>query len=526
MAKGYLSLILHAHLPFVRHPEYDDFLEEDWLYEAITETYIPLIKVLEGLIRDNIPYRITMSLTPTLISMLEDPLLQSRYIIHIEKLIELAEKEMIRNRQHPQFLKLATMYHKKFTEAQALFITKYKKNLISALKEFQDLGRLEIITCPATHAYLPLIRMNPLAVKAQIRIAVEHYQMVFGRKPKGIWLPECGYYPGLEEILKEEGIRYFVLDTHGMLNAEPRPRYGNYAPIYCPNGTATFGRDHESSKQVWSSKEGYPGDHDYREFYRDIGHDLDFDYIKPYIHKDGIRINTGIKYHRITGKTDHKEPYIPEWALEKAATHAGNFMFNREKQIEYISYWMDRTPILVTPYDAELFGHWWFEGPDWINFLIRKIVYDQNTIELITPSDYLERHPVNQVCTPSSTSWGYRGYNEVWLNGSNDWIYPHLHKAADQMVELARTYSGVDGVIGKALNQAARELLLAQSSDWAFIMKTSTMVEYAVKRTNDHITRFNKIYDDVTNGCIDHYWLREVEQMDNIFPQINFEAFS
>ena len=525
MAKGYLSLILHAHLPFVRHPEYDDFLEEDWLYEAITETYIPLIKVLEGLIRDNIPYRITMSLTPTLISMLEDPLLQSRYIIHIEKLIELAEKEMIRNRQHPQFLKLATMYHKRFTEAQALFITKYKKNLISALKEFQDLGRLEIITCPATHAYLPLIRMNPLAVKAQIHIAVEHYQMVFGRKPKGIWLPECGYYPGLEEILKEEGIRYFVLDTHGMLNAEPRPRYGNYAPIYCPNGTATFGRDHESSKQVWSSKEGYPGDHDYREFYRDIGHDLDFDYIKPYIHKDGIRINTGIKYHRITGKTDHKEPYIPEWALEKAATHAGNFMFNREKQIEYISYWMDRTPILVTPYDAELFGHWWFEGPDWINFLIRKIVYDQNTIELITPSDYLERHPVNQVCTPSSTSWGYRGYNEVWLNGSNDWIYPHLHKAADQMVELARTYSGVDGVIGKALNQAARELLLAQSSDWAFIMKTSTMVEYAVKRTNDHITRFNKIYDDVTNGCIDHHWLSKVAQMDNIFPQINFEAF-
>jgi len=246
MAKGYLSLILHAHLPFVRHPEYDDFLEEDWLYEAITETYVPLIKVLEGLIRDNIPYRITMSLTPTLISMLGDPLLQSRYINHIEKLIELAEKEMIRNRQHPQFLTLATMYHKRFTETRALFINKYKKNLISAFKDFQDLGRLEIITCPATHAYLPLIRMNPLAVKAQIHIAAEHYQTyqtIFGRKPKGIWLPECGYYPGLEEILKEEGIGYFVLDTHGILNAEPRPRYGNYAPIYCPNGTAAFGRE-------------------------------------------------------------------------------------------------------------------------------------------------------------------------------------------------------------------------------------------------------------------------------------------
>ncbi|MCK5011219.1 MAG: DUF1957 domain-containing protein, partial [Deltaproteobacteria bacterium] len=253
MARGYLSLILHAHLPFVRHPEYDDFLEEDWLYEAITETYIPLIKVLEGLIRDNIPYRITMSITPTLISMLEDDLLQSRYINHIEKLIELAEKEMARNRSHPQFLKLAIMYHKRFMEARTIFVTKYKKNLITAFKKFQDMGRLEIITCPATHAYLPLIRMNPSAVKAQIYIAVEHYQKVFGRKPKGIWLPECGYYPGLEETLKDTGLRYFILDTHGILNAEPKPRYGTYAPVYCHNGTAVFGRDHESSKQVWSS---------------------------------------------------------------------------------------------------------------------------------------------------------------------------------------------------------------------------------------------------------------------------------
>jgi 1,4-alpha-glucan branching enzyme len=525
MAKGYLSLILHAHLPFVRHPEHDDFLEEDWLYEAITETYIPLIKVFEGLIRDAIPYRITMSLTPTLISMLQDPLLQSRYIEHIDTLIELAEKEIMRNRERPQFLTLATMYHKRFTEARTLFVTHYQKNLITAFKKLQDLGRLEIITCPATHAYLPLIRINPHAVKAQIQIAVDHYREVFGRKPQGIWLPECGYYPGLEEMLKEVGIRYFILDTHGILNADPKPHYGNYAPLYCTNGTAAFGRDHESSKQVWSSLEGYPGDYDYREFYRDIGYDLDFDYIKPYIHKDGIRITTGIKYYRITGKTEYKEPYIPEWAIEKAATHAGNFMFNREKQIEHLCSLMDRPPILVTPYDAELFGHWWFEGPEWINFLIRKIVYDQNTIELTTAADYLERHPVNQVCTPSTASWGYKGYNEVWLNGSNDWIYPLLHSAADKMVELARGYRGVNGVVGRALNQAARELLLAQSSDWAFIMKNSTMVEYAVKRTNDHISRFNKIYDQVKSGYIDKRWLKQIEQMDNIFPRLHFEVF-
>lgn len=525
MVKGYLSLILHAHLPFVRHPEHDDFLEEDWFYEAITETYIPLIQRLEGLIDDNIPFRITLSMTPTLISMLEDDLLQARYIHHIDMLIELANKEQSRNRRHPPFLKLAKMYHKRFVEARAIFVNRYKKNLITAFRKFQDMGRLEIMTCPATHAFLPLIRINPKIVKAQIDIAVEHYQTVFGRKPKGIWLPECGYYPGIEEILKDAGIRYFVLDTHGLFNADPKPRYGTFAPIYCRNGTAAFGRDHESSKQVWSSKEGYPGDYDYREFYRDIGYDLDFDYIKPYIHRDGIRINTGIKYYRITGQTDHKEPYIPEWGMEKAAIHAGNFMFNREKQVDYLSHWMDRPPILVTPYDAELFGHWWFEGPDWINYLIRKIVYNQNTIEMITPSDYLDRHPVNQVCSPAATSWGHKGYNEVWLNGSNDWIYPRLHQAADRMVALARSRRGMNGLTGRALNQAARELLLAQSSDWAFIMKTSTMVEYAVKRTNDHLARFDKICDDVQRGTIDRSWLEKTEGMNNIFPDLNYEVF-
>src|SRR4030066_382721 len=171
-----------------------------------------------------------------------------------------------------------------------------------------------------------------------------------------------------------------------------------------------------------SEVEGYPGDHNYRDFYRDVGFDLDYESIKPYIHKDGIRINTGIKYFRITGNTDYKEPYVRQWALDKAAGHAGNFMFNREKQIEYLFDLLKKKPIIISPYDAELYGHWWFEGPEWLNFLIRKIAYDQKTIKLITPMEYLKENPVNQVSTPSMSSWGYKGYSEVWLEGSNDWI--------------------------------------------------------------------------------------------------------
>lgn len=527
MEKGYLSFILHAHLPYVRHPEYHAFLEEDWLFEAITETYIPLIEVFEKLVEDNVDFRLTMSLTPPLVSMLADEVMQSRYLQYLEKRIHLAGLEVERTKHQPEFLRLARMYLKYFNNARFVFAEKYRRNIITAFKNFQDMGKLEIITCGATHGYLPLMNGNVKAMRAQIRVAVNHYEKHFGRTPRGIWLPECGYEPGIDQILKEAGIRFFITETHGILYASPRPKYGIFAPVYSPSGVAAFGRDMESSKQVWSSKEGYPGDFAYRDFYRDVGFDLDYDYVKPYLHGDGKRGNIGIKYYRITGKNDHKEPYQPEAALDRAAEHAGNFMFNREKQIEHLASVMDRKPLIVAPYDAELFGHWWHEGPSWINFLFRKIAFDQKTIALITPTEYLERYPVNQVSTPSCSSWGYKGYNEYWLNEKNDWIYRHLHKAAERMVELANAYPQTQGdaTLTRRLNQAARELLLAQSSDWAFIMKTGTMVEYAVKRTKEHLFNFNKLYDDVRSNAIDTKWLSDIENKNNLFPDIDYRVY-
>jgi 1,4-alpha-glucan branching enzyme len=523
MHKGYLTIVLHSHLPYVRHPEHADFLEEDWLYEAITETYVPLIRVLERLLQDNVNFRITFSLTPTLISMLSDGLLQDRYLHHINKLIELAHREVERTRWQGEFQNLAQMYLNSFYEARNVF-ERYNRNLVNAFKAFQDAGKVEIITCGATHGYFPLMEVKRASIRAQVKVAASHYETTFGRRPLGIWLPECGFHPGYDEILKEAGLRYFFSDAHGVLHGSPRPKYGVFAPVYCKSGVACFGRDLESSKQVWSSIEGYPGDHNYREFYRDIGFDLDYDYIRPYIHPDGVRINTGIKYYRITGNGQHKEPYNPHWARERAAEHAGNFMFNRQKQVEYLFDFLGKKPIIVSPYDAELYGHWWYEGPLWLDFLIRKIAFDQDTISLITASEYLTENPRNQVITPSQSSWGWKGYNEMWLQGSNDWIYPHLHAASERMTELAKSFPRADGIVRRALDQALRELLLAQSSDWAFIMGTGTHTSYAVKRTKDHLLRFTRLYEDIKANSIDEGWLADIEYKDNIFPQIDYRV--
>ena len=526
--KGYLSIVLHAHLPFVRHPEYDEFLEEDWFFEAMTETYIPLVHMFERLHDDGVPFQLTLSLSPTLLSMMNDSLLTGRYLRYLDRLIDLANREVERTQWLPEFHRLALMYHWRLTYARNTFVERYGRNLIHAFRRFAELGHLELMTCGATHGFFPLMSINEKAVRAQIEMAVRTHEYFFGDKPAGIWLPECGFDESVVKLLKHAGLKFFFVDTHGVLHASPRPRYGVYAPIICPDSkVACFGRDLESSKQVWSAEEGYPGDYFYQDFYRDVGFDLDYEYIRPYIHHLGIRKYTGIKYYRITGKTDHKEPYDPAAAREKAAEHAGNFMFNREKQVEHLYGLLGKQPIIVSPYDAELFGHWWYEGPEFLEFLCRKIAFDQNTIELITPSRYLEKFPEHQVAMPSMSTWGYKGYNEVWLNGTNDWIYPHLHYAADRMVELARVHRDEkDPLLRRALNQAARELLLAQGSDWAFIMNTGTMVDYAVRRTKSHVSRFNRLYEQIKKRSVDPGLVGDLEWKDNIFPFIDYRVYA
>jgi 1,4-alpha-glucan branching enzyme len=526
MAKGYFALVLHAHLPFVRHPEDPTVMEEQWLYEGITGTYLPLIQMFEGLVADGVQYRCTVSLSAPLMTMLTDDLLKERYARYLDRLIELAEKELDRTRHEPHYQRLAQMYFDRFQSIRHTWRC-HEGDLVRAFRRLMDAGRIEVITSTATHAFFPLLDRNWAALRAQVHVAADLYERHFGRRSLGMWLGECGYVPGVDELLREAAIRYFFVDTHALLYADKRPAYGSYAPLYCPTGVAAFGRDTESSQQVWSAKEGYPGDPHYRDFYRDIGFDLPMEYIGPYVHPEGHRIYTGIKYQAITHNQLHdKWVYNPDIAQQKAADHATDFRINRQKQAEHLSHHMDRPPIIVSPYDAELYGHWWYEGPQFLSYLFRQLHHNQSDIETITPGDYLERHPTNQLATPCASSWGQEGYGSYWCDESNAWTYRHLHVAAERMVELARTHRSADALTERALNQAARELMLAQSSDWPFIMKTGTTVPYATRRFNEHIIRFNRLYDELRAGRVTESWLSDVESKDNIFPNLGYQIYA
>jgi len=518
--QGHLALILHAHLPFVRHPEHETFLEENWLFEAISECYLPLVQLMEGWLRDGLDTRLTLTLSPTLCSMLLDPLLQSRYARHLELLIELAEKEIHRTHWDAACQPLARMYHQRFTSLRQSYQDCHQ-NLVTAFRRFQETGRLEIITTAATHAVLPLLAAHPPSLRAQILVARDHYRHCFGRAPRGFWLPECAYGEEVERPLAEAGIRWFVTDTHGILFARPRPRYGVFAPVFTPDGLAAFGRDMDSAAQVWSRHHGYPADPRYRDFYRDIGFDLDHDYIQAYQPAPGTRTFTGIKYHAISRKGGEKKIYDRNAALMAAADHAHHFMEARREQMSRLGHVMEREPLVVSPYDAELFGHWWYEGPEFLDCLVRRTAQEPRFARLTTPGEYLQAFPSLQVARPSPSSWGEDGYWKVWLNEATAWIYPHLDVAQQRMTDLARRFPNADGLTGRALRQAARELLLAQASDWPFILRTGTSPEYARQRLQTHLHHFLGLYQQLNGPGVDADWLGGIEAADNLFPDLD-----
>ncbi len=523
---SFSTLFLQAHLPLVRHPEHETFLEERWFFEAVSETYLPLLRMMKRLEVDGIPFRLSMSFSPTLAFMLQDPFLISRYRSHLDRSIELAEKELERTFGDAVYHPLAEMYSVLLMEDRRDIDDVLAGNILRGFDYFAKKGFVEMVATAATHAFLPNYRNYPEIIRAQVGLGVEQFQQLFGVPPHGFWLPECGYYEGLEDILAKFGIKYFVGAAHGVLLGSELPKNGVYTPIKTAAGVAVFPRDANTARWVWSADHGYPADPLYRDFYRDVGYDLPLDYVRPYIHDNDTRIDTGFKYFAITGATDEKVPYDPERARRRVGEHARDFLIRQQDHLHKLEKLTDKPPIITSPYDAELFGHWWFEGPVWIEELFRQAHSMRSTGELefqfTTGAAYLKENAPTQTMQPSFSSWGSRGYSEVWLDGSNDWVNRHTHMAIERMGELIARFPGETGLKKRALDQAAREVLLSQASDWPFIMNARTVIPYAKRRVKEHLFNFTRIYEELSRGNVGTEWLTSLEKKNSIFPDIDY----
>jgi 1,4-alpha-glucan branching enzyme len=497
---GFVALVLHAHLPYVRHPEHARSLEERWLYEALWECYLPLLGALDRLAEDGVRGALTLSISPPLASMLRDDLLRGRFEDHLDRTSALVARLLARS---PGPFEAALRSHReRLDEARALW-DRAGRDVLGAFVRHASEGTIELLTTAASHAYLPgLAPASPASARAQLRLGLRLFEALTGVRPAGLWLPECAFEPWLDRDLAGAGARFTILDGHGVELARPRPPRGLFAPILSPGGVAYVGRDPHASRDVWSRASGYPGDPAYREFYRDVGFDLPEDDLRGEIGPGGARLMTGVKLHRVTGKGLEKAPYDPDQALARAQIHAAHFVEERAGALRSAALGVDPEssvelppPLLVAPFDAELFGHWWFEGPAFVERVVRLLAASarEGGVAPIALGGYMSRYREAFVAEPSASSWGEGGFGAAWAGPASARLWRHVHHAAREVEAAAARRRDATGAAGDALDQAIRELLLLEASDWAFMLTRGEMAPYAEARVRSHAARARRL---------------------------------
>ncbi len=552
---GYLTLTLHAHLPYVvNHGTWPHGLE--WLLEVAAETYLPLLRMFRSLERDGIGVRCNLNLTPILLEQLTHSVFQAEFPQYLERKIASAREDeaVFLTTGEPHYAEMSRFWQKFYTEAFEDF-RDLDGNIVSGFRKFADKGMLDVITCAATHAYLPLLGTDE-SVRAQIHSAVTTHQRHFDRAPRGIWIPECGYRPaglwsfpvetagkapaqttfprtGIEQALSAAGLDFFFVDTHLVEQSaripspyekhrQPESTQGaNPRSVYRPylvqsnadtKQTIVFARDPHTGLQVWSGDAGYPGDNFYLDFHKK-------------------RWPGGHRYWRVTGNDagqDAKEPYNRERAAERVQEHASHFVHTVWESLAP-SFGQANPPLLCAPFDAELFGHWWFEGIHWLEAVIRVLHQHATDLGLISAAGYLDRYPAQQAITMPEGSWGAGGGNESWLNDETAWTYSELYAAELFTRDFCSSSQSSATDLGVRLTkQLCRELLLLQSSDWQFLITTGAARDYAEGRFSGHLDAFNQLRSFcqfVSEGQSlppeAEARLAIIEATDNIFPDID-----
>jgi 1,4-alpha-glucan branching enzyme len=521
--RGALLLVLHAHLPYVREPGRVS-LEADWLPEAVAAAYLPLLEVLERLADDGVPARLTLSVSPTLLAMLADPALRRQVGERLGAFQELAEREARRTQKDAGIGPVAGYHRDRLRHLVRLWEDRHRGDLVSAFVRLEQAGLVDLITTAATHAFLPLLRHHPEALRAQVALGVGHHAQAFGRRPGGFWLPECGYHPGIEAVLGREELRFTFLEARGVQLAEPRPLASVYAPLFTASGVAVYGRDPDASEEVWSAEAGYPSDPLYLDFHRDAGRELPLEALAPVLSPGDAPRGVGLRYHRVTGRAGEKAPYRPEAARTRAREHASLFVRRRLERLADLAPRLFRPPVVVAPYDAELFGHWWHEGPVFLETLLREAAVQG--LATSTPAEDLARFPEAQLGAPAESSWGSEGSARTWLDPSNDWIPPEVNRATRALVAEASPGPAPTAARKRLLDQAARELLLAQSSDFPFILRAGTVADYARARVQTHLGRFWALLDEAAGRPADRSAASSALRADVLFPELDFRVFA
>jgi len=536
-----ISLILEAHLPFVKEYRKEDELsqagEEVRFFEYISETLLPILEVLYRLETDHVPFRLALAISPVLCHMLNDENMQKKYLSYMDKQIEFGRHELERtslldnSSESSELYKLAQGYYNSILDRRITYTERYEQNLLKAFDFYRRKGKIEILASCATNAFLPFLSHNPESIQAQMEIPISDYRRNFN-SPQGFWLPCLGWTPALEPYLKAYNYTYTIVESHGLLFGNPAPNKGCFFPVRTPNGTYILARDLHAVREI----ERITEDELYRNNDRDVGYELPYEIVSPFLNAEGGRGKTGYKYwNRLTSSAENgrinsgsgqSSIYDPKAASDKVNKYTRVFLENTIARLEEASKNMEEAPISLYANNADCFGRFWHEGPQFIETLFR-MASGYRDIKFVCPSEYIFRQNLSslQVVSPEFSSGGVNGYAETWLNVSNDWIYRHLYRAMERMTELAERFPDDTGLKERALNQAAREILLAQSSDWPAMLFRQDSTEYARNNAENALRNFTTIYEALGSNYISTEWLTTLERKHNIFPNINYRVF-
>jgi len=567
--KGYFTFVLHAHLPYVlSHGRWPH--GTDWLSEAAAETYMPLVRIMRELIDEGVKPHLTIDISPVLAEQLADDSFKEEFIDYLQQKIKAAkiDSEGFFKYDQENMLKMSHFWENYYQDLLDWFDA-INRDIVAELRRLQDDGYLEIMTCGATHGYFPLLSRDE-SIQAQVKAAVKTHKRHFGQFPRGMWLPECAYRPayrwkkpvsdgsdpepyprkGVDEFLSENNLEFFIVDTAllkggrsagiyidrfeslrvlwDQMEREYHPRKEEteksprnvYLVSSAPEGkkpVAVFTRDSETGLLVWSGEHGYPGDGNYLDFHKK-------------------RFPGGHRYWAVTSsKSDlaDKLEYHRETAVSRIPENADHYASVIKGLLKHSYDQTGKAGILVAPYDAELFGHWWFEGPLFLKEVIRHIATDEE-IELTGLGAHLDRaKPIEVVQLPEG-SWGQGGYHYIWLNQWTDWTWKRIYECEDRMVELASKYMDADNpLVVDIVKQAARELMLLSASDWQFLISTWSARDYAELRVSEHYNDFKKLAelaDKVASGKNpsrgETAFLHDCQSRDRLFGDIELGWFA
>ncbi|MDR2509584.1 MAG: DUF1957 domain-containing protein [Spirochaetaceae bacterium] len=530
--KNVVSFVLNANLSFVRESGPRFSFQEMPLFEMLEATLLPLLEMFDRLEAESIPFRIGLVLSPTLCHLLSDEKTIERYLSYVDARIEFGHFEQSRLKNNSAAEELARRYCETAIDRRHLFTERYEKNILKAILWYCQHGRLEFINTAATNAFLPFYSNMPQVIQAQIESALQSSRGAFPSGSDGFYLPELGWCESLDKILRAYKFNWTLIDTHTALFAAPPPVFGSFYPMISPGGLTLLARDFFAYDEVMNQSGMFPRNPLYRSYYDDSGYDLCAEAVAPFISANGIRTATGYKY-MAAGEGCCKKLYLPEEAAAAARGAAIAFLKRRAAALSRAKSALGgRPPVSVCAFNADFFGRFWHEGIVFLEEVFRR--GPECGLQFMTPSEYLSTLNVAdfQKVMPGLSSQGFNGYSESYLGSSNDWVYRHLLRSSERMTELADMFSdNGNEVRRRALAQATREILLAQSSDWLRIISSEERnisrewSLYARERLETHLRNFTTFYETIGSTYVSTRLLTELEQTNNIFPAINYRVF-